>query len=169
MTGLAGAKGEYTEQRAKSSHGWGRYEGISWEKPCAGIAANRRIAARSCSARCSLDRTSAILAKRAPSWVWSFRPNRGSQNASGFCAGRGPPFTRVRPTTICAGPICKYYLIGNNIYERGAPICNAQTTIQCHTERQPYVAWMRSPFPDFVHARTFVFVFFVRLNIRCLS
>ena len=62
----------------------------------------------------SFVRTSAVFGKRAP-WMWPFRPNRGSKDASGVRAGRGPPFTRVRPTTS-ARPLhnSNYYMrIGN--------------------------------------------------------
>ena len=79
----------------------------------------------------SFVRTSAVFGKRAP-WMWPFRPNRGSKDASGVRAGRGPPFTRVRPTTSARPihnsndymPICNttYY------YARGACIRMARTT-----------------------------------------
>ena len=78
----------------------------------------------------SFVRTSAVFGKRAP-WMWPFRPNRGSKDASGVRAGRGPPFTRVRPTTS-AKPLhnSSYYMpIGNTYYyARGACIRMARTT-----------------------------------------
>jgi hypothetical protein len=61
----------------------------------------------------------------------AFRPIRGSKDASGVRAGRGPPFTRVRSTTS-ARPLRNYYLMGSNIYARGARVRYALTTISTH-------------------------------------